>query len=270
MTDWEDDATRGAARSDTPDPAHALVRASAVAAWRAAGAAIIAFAALDRLMDATILPAHQSLWRVLAFAAVAAGAATFYRFSVSGAARSSRLLAWFTAAGYCGFFAILELSLSAIGASVHASADALTWWRLGLVATTVCATAALFNRIAGRLLRESAAERAALERTHADALRLEGVLLAARTMQHRINNSLAIVTAYADQLAHDSSLPVAARGKALVALEAGQAAARHLADLGRVTRVEQEESLGVPLLDLERSIAREAADASPNEERVAR
>ena len=69
--------------------------------------------------------------------------------------------------------------------------------------------------------------------------RLEGVLLAARTAQHELNNKLALATGYAEFLALDPSLSPDARESAQEVLAASHAAAAIVDQLRRVTSVQE-------------------------------
>lgn len=69
--------------------------------------------------------------------------------------------------------------------------------------------------------------------------RLEGVLLAARTAQHELNNKLALATGYAEFLALDPSLSPKARESAQEVLAASNAAAAIVDQLRRVTSVQE-------------------------------
>lgn len=86
--------------------------------------------------------------------------------------------------------------------------------------------------------------------------RLEGVLLAARTMQHLMNNQLALTVGYCDLLAALPELSERARRMALEALRGADEASATLAKLGRIRRLEFDTSVDShePLLDVERSI----------------
>jgi GAF domain-containing protein len=82
--------------------------------------------------------------------------------------------------------------------------------------------------------------------------RLAGVLLAARTAQHEVNNRLAIAVGYAEYIARDARLPDETRERATIAAENAQAAADVLAELRLLTRL-REASWGpyvAPTLDL--------------------
>ena len=236
-------------------PEVALTRAIRRATWSAWCGGLAAFVALDQVVALTVPPEYQTLWRVLVVGFASFGAAGYFWMTVPAAARPARLLVWFTQVAYCGLYAVIELILAALVPGIA------TPVRVALVAATSAMTVTAFNRLTGRLVVREAAERAALERAHADALRLEGVVLAARTMQHRLNNALGVTSAYAELLAEDAALPPDARGRALVVLQSAQDAARQVSALGRVTRVEQDARFDVPVLDLERSIADEADSA---------
>jgi PAS domain S-box-containing protein len=82
--------------------------------------------------------------------------------------------------------------------------------------------------------------------------RLAGVVLAARTAQHEVNNRLAIAVGYAEYVSRDERLPQDARDRAMIAAENAQAAADVLAELRLLTRL-REASWGpnvAPTIDL--------------------
>ena len=81
-------------------------------------------------------------------------------------------------------------------------------------------------------------DREAAERQLAEAARLEGVLLAARTMQHEINNQLGVTVGYAELLAQDASLSSEQREMAQTALQGAERASALLNQLRKVTRVD--------------------------------
>lgn len=96
------------------------------------------------------------------------------------------------------------------------------------------------------------AEREAWERA-----RLEGVLLAARTMQHELNNRLALTVGYADVIAGDPRLPADLQEPAREALRGALESAEMLTRLGATMRLEERDQ-GAPggtVLDVERSTA---------------
>ena len=94
--------------------------------------------------------------------------------------------------------------------------------------------------------------------------RLEGVLLAARTAQHALNNQLALTVGYTDVLAADLRLPSDLREVAREALSGAQAAAATLQQLQRITRLEEIDQAGPgPVLDLARSVQR-ASSVEPS------
>jgi signal transduction histidine kinase len=71
----------------------------------------------------------------------------------------------------------------------------------------------------------------------ADAARLEGILLAARTLQHEMNNQLGMTVGYAELLADDPSLSSEQRELARTALNGAERAAALLSRLCTRTRV---------------------------------
>lgn len=67
-----------------------------------------------------------------------------------------------------------------------------------------------------------------LEASQQEAIRLEGVLLAARTAAHLINNQLAVVVGYSELLAKHPAMPPALRPMASQSFASAQEAARTL------------------------------------------
>ena len=84
-----------------------------------------------------------------------------------------------------------------------------------------------------------------------DHARLDGVRLAARTLEHHLTNHLTLTVGYAELIAEDPELPERLRQMAHIVLESAQAAVE------RVRRMRQIESVhlvdlgtpGGPLLD---------------------
>ena len=109
------------------------------------------------------------------------------------------------------------------------------------------------------------ARNVALWRQEARAARLEGALLVARTAAHRINNSLAPVTGYAELLtctAGGTSDPQV-RAYAERILEAAEQAAAEIALLQRIVRLEEDRTGPIAVLDLEASAASAAGTTGP-------
>lgn len=87
--------------------------------------------------------------------------------------------------------------------------------------------------------------------------RLEGVLLAAHTLEHELSNKLALTVGYAEMVAQDPELPERLREMALKASQGGTAAAHILDQLLRTTHVEETPwgpRVGTTI-DLDRSVA---------------
>src|SRR3979411_3488170 len=90
-----------------------------------------------------------------------------------------------------------------------------------------------------------------LTRAETEARLLEGVRLAARTLEHHLTNHLTLTVGYAELIAEDPELPERLRDMAHMVLESAQAAVE------RVRRMRQIESVnlvdlgipGGPLLD---------------------
>ena len=84
-------------------------------------------------------------------------------------------------------------------------------------------------------------ERRRLEGERAERARLEGVVLAARTMEHELNNKLTPTAGYAALLARDPTLPAHLRRAANQALEGAQEASRILNRLRQLTTIQEKE-----------------------------
>lgn len=85
--------------------------------------------------------------------------------------------------------------------------------------------------------------------------RLEGVLLAGRTMNHELNNQLALVVGHLELASSDPRLPSDLAEQMTIAIEAGQDASRLLLRLSRLTEI-REVDWGAPIgptIDLQRS-----------------
>lgn len=87
-----------------------------------------------------------------------------------------------------------------------------------------------------------------------DTWRMQGALLAARTVEHHLGNELALTMGYSEVLANDADLPERYRPMAEAALRGVQQASVTLGKLRRVIRLDETAAgAGVPILDLERS-----------------
>jgi DNA-binding response OmpR family regulator len=97
-----------------------------------------------------------------------------------------------------------------------------------------------------------AAALAAIER-----VRLEGVLLAARTAQHELNNRLGVVLGYAEMLAEYPGLPQSMAELVDEIVNGARGMAETVDQLRRVTRIREtpRPSLTGPTLDLQESVA---------------
>ena len=97
-----------------------------------------------------------------------------------------------------------------------------------------------------------AAALAALERA-----RLEGVLLAARTAQHELNNRLGVVLGYAEMLAEYPGLPEPMADLVSEIVSGAKELAETVDQLRRVTRIREtpRPSLTGSTLDLHESVA---------------
>ncbi|HEY7060529.1 MAG TPA: response regulator [Chloroflexota bacterium] len=80
-----------------------------------------------------------------------------------------------------------------------------------------------------------------LQTERAERARLEGVVLAARTMEHELNNKLTPTAGYAALLARDPSLPTHLRRAASQALEGAQEASRILNRLRQLTSIQEKD-----------------------------
>jgi signal transduction histidine kinase len=94
-------------------------------------------------------------------------------------------------------------------------------------------------------LRRALRDRADAEGQLAEAAKLEGVLLAARTMQHEINNQLGVTVGYAELLAQDPSLSLEQREMAQTALQGAERASSLLNQLRTLTRLDMQH-VGAP------------------------
>lgn len=85
--------------------------------------------------------------------------------------------------------------------------------------------------------------------------RMEGALLAARTVGHRLNNQLSLTVGYAELLASSADLPEKLRDLAEEAHQGAVDASRTVAQLQQIIRLEEVDIGGGTILDLERSTA---------------
>lgn len=85
---------------------------------------------------------------------------------------------------------------------------------------------------------------------------LKGVMLASRTIQHELNNHLAIASGYAECIAADPALPAHLHELADLSVEGVMRAAEILTRLQRVTRIQETDwgELVPPTLDLAASV----------------
>ena len=70
-----------------------------------------------------------------------------------------------------------------------------------------------------------------------DEARLEGVRLAARTLEHHLTNHLTLTVGYAELIAEDPELPVRLRDMANMVLESAQAAVESVRRMRQVENV---------------------------------
>jgi DNA-binding response OmpR family regulator len=88
------------------------------------------------------------------------------------------------------------------------------------------------------------------QRAIEEAARLQGVLVAANTMEHYLNNQLVLTVGYCELLAMDPRLPPDLREKAVKAMEGAMAAAATLNKLRQITEYVETSAPGGPMLDL--------------------
>jgi CheY-like chemotaxis protein len=90
----------------------------------------------------------------------------------------------------------------------------------------------------------------------------QGVLLAARTVEHLLGNQLALTMGYSELIAIDPTLPDEFRPMAQSALRGVIQACETLAQLRRIIRLEETApQAGIPILDLERCATAETRSA---------
>ena len=96
--------------------------------------------------------------------------------------------------------------------------------------------------------------------------RLEGALLMARTLAHRVNNALALVVGYGELLGQHPAVRADPRliKYAQAARDGGLQAAAELSRLQRIVRLVEDTSMALPfpILDLERSTAPDLPDGT--------
>jgi hypothetical protein len=86
------------------------------------------------------------------------------------------------------------------------------------------------------------------------ASELAAAQLVANTLEHHLNNKLAVTVACCEALTEDDRLPGELREQALKALRAAFAASETLNRLVHIARLEEDASIeGIRILDLERS-----------------
>jgi|SRR4051812_31809662 len=85
-----------------------------------------------------------------------------------------------------------------------------------------------------------------------DRARLDGVRLAARTLEHHLTNHLTMTVGYAELIAEDPELPERLREMARQVLESAQAAVESVRQLRQVNSVSliNEGAPGGPLIEL--------------------
>ena len=80
-------------------------------------------------------------------------------------------------------------------------------------------------------------EEADQESERLDEARLEGVRLAARTLEHHLTNHLTLTVGYAELIAEDPDLPERLREMAIQVLDSAQAAVDSVRRLRQVERI---------------------------------
>jgi hypothetical protein len=87
-----------------------------------------------------------------------------------------------------------------------------------------------------------------------DQARLDGVRLAARTLEHHLTNHLTLTVGYAELIAEDPELPERLRDMALQVLESAQAAVESVRRMRQIetVRLVDQGIPGGPLIELER------------------
>jgi signal transduction histidine kinase len=154
-------------------------------------------------------------------------------------------------------FVVVMLVAHAVVETLFHDPTAAVMHGLFLTVNAAIATVSILRPTRLRAI-ETARELDALRRAREEAARLEGALLAARTASHRINNTLSPIAGYAELLTLHRSVaadPTAARYAQQI-LQASVTVADDIAHLQRIIRIEEDpmgQTLGVPLLDLERS-----------------
>ncbi len=95
-------------------------------------------------------------------------------------------------------------------------------------------------------------EEAATAVEDVEAARLEGVRLAARTLEHHLTNHLTLTVGYAELIAEDPELPERLRDMARQVLESAQAAVDSVRRMRQVNKVSLTDQgmPGGPLLEL--------------------
>jgi hypothetical protein len=86
-----------------------------------------------------------------------------------------------------------------------------------------------------------------------DQARLDGVRLAARTLEHHLTNHLTLTVGYAELIAEDPELPERLRDMALQVLESAQAAVESVRRMRQIesVRLVDQGIPGGPLIELE-------------------
>ncbi len=83
-----------------------------------------------------------------------------------------------------------------------------------------------------------------------DQARLDGVRLAARTLEHHLSNDLTLTVGYAELIAEDPELPQRLREMARQLLDGAQSAVESMRRLSRVESIQLVDIPGGPLIEL--------------------
>ena len=162
-----------------------------------------------------------------------------------GALRRHERMAWLLSVGAIELYVVVELILEASRPAAP---------RLFLGVLFGAATILLVSMATSRGL---LAEAAALVRGR-EAARLDGALLAGRTLEHHLGNQLALTVGYAELLLRHPKLDAELRPMAAEALRGAAEAAETVQRLQRLARLAEAPAPvgteGRPILDLDRSV----------------
>jgi signal transduction histidine kinase len=160
--------------------------------------------------------------------------------------RLARIFAWLVCGVTVGFAVLGDWLLMLL---VPEPGTQFTVRAIGLAATAAAATL-VASQVNLPMLAETMLAKEAARRAYERAAKLEGALLAARTVEHHLNNDLAITVGYSELLALNPELAEPARSQAEEVHRGAQRAVDHLQALLTVTDVDEDRSLGTSLLQL--------------------